>query len=462
MKQSKRIVIIIACIAAIVLTGCIYYAGYHYYTSHFYPGSMINDTDISGTDADTAKETALNQVARYELTIYGKETEDQLSASDIGFTYIFTTGDEDYISKALTEQNPAVWPIALIIREKGIQITLQYAYDTEMMAESVHSLSCISPENPQEPENAYYTYKEGQYVIIQETEGNIADENEVLAAVNTAVLTGETEVSVTDCYSTAEIKSDDEILNQIVDAANLILSSSITITTAYHTATLDADTIQTFLVINDTEGTVEIDEDLVYAWVKENVSSPNYTVGSTRTIQTPSSDEITVSGGTYGIWVDMSAESAQFIEELNSGTTVEREPNYTSSEKSTENGGVGYTYIDVNISEQMVYLVEDNVVTYSTQCVTGSVSSGHDTPTGTYYVSWKTTNWLMKTYNSFVYYWMPIDDSTGVGMHDATWRSSFGGSIYKTNGSHGCINLPYEAAQYLYNNTEVEIPVIVH
>lgn len=110
----------------------------------------------------------------------------------------------------------------------------------------------------------------------------------------------------------------------------------------------------------------------------------------------------------------------------------------------------------------MVYLIEDGEVTYSTSCVTGSVADGYDTPTGVYYVSWKTRNYTMRSYNAFVYYWMPIDDSTGVGLHDATWRSTFGGSIYKTSGSHGCINLPLEAAKYLYNNTETKIPVIVH
>lgn len=129
---------------------------------------------------------------------------------------------------------------------------------------------------------------------------------------------------------------------------------------------------------------------------------------------------------------------------------------------STSNDGVGDTYIDVNIDEQMVYVIKDGEIDYSTECVTGSVASGHDTPTGTYYVSWKTTDWTMRTYDSFVNYWMPIDDSTGVGLHDATWRSSFGGSIYRSNGSHGCINLPLDAARYIYNNTEVGIPVIVH
>ena len=40
----------------------------------------------------------------------------------------------------------------------------------------------------------------------------------------------------------------------------------------------------------------------------------------------------------------------------------------------------------------------------------------------------------------------------GYGLHDATWRSNyeFGGDTYWYSGSHGCVNLPYYAAESLY------------
>ena len=48
---------------------------------------------------------------------------------------------------------------------------------------------------------------------------------------------------------------------------------------------------------------------------------------------------------------------------------------------------------------------------------------------------------------------MPIAGE--IGMHDASWRSSFGGTIYQGNGSHGCINMPGWAAQSLYYNAPI-------
>ena len=63
-------------------------------------------------------------------------------------------------------------------------------------------------------------------------------------------------------------------------------------------------------------------------------------------------------------------------------------------------------------------------------------------------------------YASPVSYWMPFDG--GIGLHDATWRYKFGGEIYKTNGSHGCVNMPLSTAKTIYENIESDTPIIVY
>ena len=57
-----------------------------------------------------------------------------------------------------------------------------------------------------------------------------------------------------------------------------------------------------------------------------------------------------------------------------------------------------------------------------------------------------------ETYESTVSYWMPFDED--IGMHDAIWKSQFGSNFYKTDGSHGCINLPYLTAKKIYGYVE--------
>ena len=63
-------------------------------------------------------------------------------------------------------------------------------------------------------------------------------------------------------------------------------------------------------------------------------------------------------------------------------------------------------------------------------------------------------------YETPVKFWMPFNG--GIGFHDATWQSSFGGSRYQTNGSHGCVNLPYDVAAQLYNLITAGTPVVCH
>ena len=55
---------------------------------------------------------------------------------------------------------------------------------------------------------------------------------------------------------------------------------------------------------------------------------------------------------------------------------------------------------------------------------------------------------------------MPFNGN--VGMHDASWRSEFGGELYVTNGSHGCINLPTEKAAKIFETVEKGEAVFVY
>ncbi len=118
-----------------------------------------------------------------------------------------------------------------------------------------------------------------------------------------------------------------------------------------------------------------------------------------------------------------------------------------------------HTYVEVKISTQkLVYYVKKKPVLVS-DVVTGLNGA---TKTGNFKILRKTTNqWLVsKTYESFVKYWMAYDGRS-YGLHDASWRRKFGGQIYKTNGSHGCVNMPTDKAKKLYSMIEVGTPVYI-
>lgn len=121
------------------------------------------------------------------------------------------------------------------------------------------------------------------------------------------------------------------------------------------------------------------------------------------------------------------------------------------------------TYIDVDIASQTVTYFEDGVVKLQAPCVTGNVSNGHSTPCGTYSVITKVPGKYLvgPTWKCWVNRWIQFT-SSHIGLHDASWRSSFGGEIYKTDGSHGCVNMPYESVASLYDMVSVGTSVVVH
>jgi len=118
-------------------------------------------------------------------------------------------------------------------------------------------------------------------------------------------------------------------------------------------------------------------------------------------------------------------------------------------------------YIKVSISKQTLYYYEYDKLVLETSVVTGKNST--PTPKGDFRVISKAKNVNLKgsDYVSFVNYWIAFIGHS-YGMHDASWRNSFGGTIYKNSGSHGCINMPTDKVKQLYELVDIGTPVYVY
>ena len=125
---------------------------------------------------------------------------------------------------------------------------------------------------------------------------------------------------------------------------------------------------------------------------------------------------------------------------------------------------------EINITKQHLWFVKDGSVVLESDFVSGKESDPTRlTPSGTYYIYNKERNRVLRgtkqpngkyEYESPVSYWMPFNK--GIGLHDASWRSTFGRDIYINSGSHGCINLPTGFAGSLYSQIYVNLPVVVY
>ncbi|MFR2849244.1 MAG: L,D-transpeptidase [Hungatella hathewayi] len=118
--------------------------------------------------------------------------------------------------------------------------------------------------------------------------------------------------------------------------------------------------------------------------------------------------------------------------------------------------------MEINLTAQHLFFYKDGKLLVESDFVSGNSSKGYDTPPGAYPITYKERNATLKgeDYRTPVDYWMPFNGN--IGMHDAGWRSSFGGNIFKTSGSHGCVNLPPSVAKTIYENIEAGMPVLCY
>ncbi|MEI3186586.1 MAG: L,D-transpeptidase [Lachnospiraceae bacterium] len=137
-------------------------------------------------------------------------------------------------------------------------------------------------------------------------------------------------------------------------------------------------------------------------------------------------------------------------------------PQYSQKAASHDGNDYGSTYVEINLTAQHLYFYKGGSLVVQSDFVSGNESKGWSTPAGAYPLTYKQRNATLKgeNYSTPVSYWMPFNG--GIGLHDAYWRSSFGGTIYKTNGSHGCINLPPAVAKTIYENISAGTAVLCY
>ena len=222
------------------------------------------------------------------------------------------------------------------------------------------------------------------------------------------------------------------------------------------TEVLDGLTIASW--VNGSKGlTVSVDAAKVADYV-QGLRNKYDTPTGTQTWQ--SADGTTKSIKTnYGWHIDQTKETEALIANIQSLQSVTREPVYASRAAQTAMPQWGKTFVEIDISSQHVYFYQDGNCVWDSKCVTGTATDpDRATPTGVFALKYKQRDRVLRgrinpqtgkpSYESPVAYWMPFNGN--IGLHDANWRSSFGGNIYLKSGSHGCINLPPKNAKTLY------------
>ncbi len=449
--------VITALAAAGAGTGLYLYTGKQYETV-FFPHTVINGHDVSRKTTQEVKDLITAGIEGYTLTIQEREGKtEQITGEEIGLHSVFDGSLEEY----LEAQDPMRWWQA---QGAEYEISTMIAYDEEKLQEKIKNLACFSEENAREPKDAYVSdYEPGQgFRVIPEEPGTILEQDKVALGIADAISNLKTELNLEelDAYKKAARTSEDEALQARAAELNRYVTMTVTYLFGDEREILDGDTIAQWMSIGE-DGQVSFDAEQIASYVKE-LASKYDTAYKEKTLKTSYGSTVTISKGFYGWKMNQGEEAKELYNVLQSGESQTREPVYTQRANSHGANDYGDTYVEINLTAQHLFFYKDGNLVVESDFVSGNHARGYDTPSGAYPVTYKQRDAVLKgaTYRTPVKYWMPFNGN--IGMHDANWRGSFGGKIYMTNGSHGCINLPPSVAKVIFENISQGMPVLCY
>lgn len=436
-------------------------------TTRFVQGTSVNGLGIGGLTVDEAAgRIGSFYASEYKLTIKERGREEYINGPDIGFAVGLPDG---FLQGILDGQNAAGRPSGPDVDNKH-RVEMASTFNADALTAKINELKCISGTGIVTTADAHVSgYQEGQpFVIVPEVRGNNVYPEKAAEAVRAAVTTGGTEVDLeaAGCYYQIQVFSDDPQLKELCDTMNRCREMNITYMFGENSEILDASVICSWIT-GTKDGQIELDRDQAAAYVQGLADKYN-TVGTTRTFRTAAGADVSVSGP-YGWKLNQDAEIDAIIGMVRTGESQTREPEYLSAAVDHTAQEWGNTYVEVDLAGQHVYMTKDGAVVWDAPCVTGNASKRYDTPPGIYSLTYKERDRVLRgekradgtyEYESPVSYWMPFNG--GIGLHDANWRGSFGGTIYKNSGSHGCVNLPPSKVPALYEMVYKGMPVICY
>lgn len=438
-----------------------YLAGAFFFAGHYYWRTQIDGTDYSFRSKEQVREEILNPSVAYELQIYGREDmQDIVKPDQVGMTYVY----DNTLDRINAELTGLKWP-AMFFGRRDFELPKAVTYSDDALKSRLRQTVFFKQANMHPPEDAYISgYIEGKgYEIVPEYPGTVLDFDGVAAAAAKALekLQETLDLDAGGFYRNAAVKSDDKALGKALEKANRYVSSVITYEWNGEKEVVDGSVISQWITI--TEDEVVLDEEAAREYVN-SLARKHDTYGRDRNFTTTKGDTVLLKSGSYGWWTDRSGETEALLESVRKGERVEKEPLYFARGYVAGAPGddIGSSYVEIDLGNQHLYLYVDGELILESDFVSGNIARGHGTPAGVFGLTYKERNATLtgENYESHVDYWMPFNGN--IGMHDASWRRSFGGDIYMRNGSHGCINLPRDKAEEIYGYIERNFPVICY
>lgn len=471
--KKKKVLIGVGIVAAVLAIG--YFSGVYVYSHRFFPHTTFGALDVSNTSFEDATKIIDDNEKDYSLAVTGQGLDFAITPDESGMDI----SAEQIVDAARTTMNPWTWP-AQWFKEHDLANSAEVTLDDSALGSYVIDQVNAFNETRPASENARIEYDSASasWAIVPEVYGEQFDSEKVTATVTSCIFQRADTCTLSDDeLLKPAVRADDKSIVAGAKAANDMMGVNAEFRSPVAQGALgkiDSAQLSQWITF-DENFNPSINQEALSAWATEMVK-PLSTVGVTRNYTRPDGKQVTVSGGTFGCSVskdNVVAAVNKAIEEKATGNiSLERKCAGTQAPEgsATEWGA----YVDVDLTEQHAryYDASGNLV-WESGIVSGNVAAGNSTPTGVWYLNSKGRHVTLRgprdangvpEWESPVSYWMPFIGGSH-GLHDASWRSAAqfnNPAVHRTNGSHGCVNLPPSSAGALYSAVQVGTPVIVH
>ncbi|MEG1741681.1 MAG: hypothetical protein RR237_02265, partial [Acetivibrio sp.] len=222
-KQKKNHLLLPICII-VLLAAYLFIA--LYYKDHFQSGTFINHVDYSGKTVEEVEANIASEIAKYQLTIIGREgVMDVLSGDDFSYGYV----SDGQIEELKKKQNPFKWPISYFTKEYQ-EMAATCDYDKKRLVDLIKGSLFFQPGISRPYSNAEIISGEDNFYIQKEDYGTTLDMDKVIQVVMDKIGTSEIEFSLEEenCYINPTILSKDKNIQKAVKLANLYTGLTIT------------------------------------------------------------------------------------------------------------------------------------------------------------------------------------------------------------------------------------------
>jgi lipoprotein-anchoring transpeptidase ErfK/SrfK len=450
---------------AIMMIALIIAALGYYQATHFNSKISINGVNVGGLTADKGLEKLQASVLKNVIYVGEQQV---LDGNDTKMAF----GDQDLpvVKKLLNSQ----WTFFPSSKEKSFSIipTNQDPFRSETLKKQLEEKLVTMNQSLTAPVDAEVHLEQGKIVISKSVSGGQYDVALLLKEYDQQKYISEIHLNPSYIQPIAE---DSEIIQNKQKTFEEFLARTVDYKVQDKVYTLTAsELIKNASLTKDLHVKIEDTGDLKNKIAE--INNAQSTLNKDFAFKTSAGSVISIKGRGYGWALDVEKETPILQAAFENGEKTISASNIHGNGWKGEgygfdtitNNGIGDTYAEVSIAQQRMWIYKNGQLVTTTNVVTGNLSTGNATSKGVWYILYKKSPSVLTgrengkiTYQTPVQYWVPFTND-GQGIHDANWRSNFGGNIYQSNGSHGCVNTPPGIMKTVYASLSTHDPVIVY